>query len=327
MQINKRWKIFLNWFVGPVLFIAIGFSIYKQVKNQPNLADAWQHVKDAYTSWKLWTVLGLMLVNWGIEAKKWQFLVSKVQQVGFVKAFMAILTGQALAQNTLNGVGEYVGRVIYLDDGNRLRAIAVSMVGSMSQIIVTMVMGIIGLVYLRINVLDATHHLEGLSVFWLNGIMYLISFGTLVLLLIYFRLSWLTQMFEKIPLVAKYGFYIQQLEDLHWRELTRILLLSFLRYVVFVVQYVLLLDVFGVKAHWLDEALITCVYFFVLAIIPTFPIAELGVRGETGKQLFGLLSTNTLGIVFTAAGIWFINRAIPAIAGSLFILTVRLFKK
>ncbi len=327
MQLSKRSKIILNWVVGPVLFVIIGISIYKQIKEQPNLSGAWETVKQSYHSWKLWAVLGLMLVNWGIEAKKWQILVYSVQRVGFVKAFMAILTGQALAQNTLNGVGEYVGRVIYLANGNRLRAVAVSMVGSMSQIIITMIMGILGLIYMRIYVLDATHHLEGLSVFWLNGIMYLLSVGTIIMILIYYKLSWLTQMFEKIPLVAKYSFYIQKLEELHWRELTRILLLSFLRYVVFIVQYILLLDVFGVQANVWSLAWIVCVMFLVLAIVPTIPIAELGVRGETSKQLFGLLSTNVLGIVFTAAGIWFINRAIPAIAGSLFILTVKLFRK
>lgn len=327
MQLSKRSKIILNWVVGPVLFVIIGMSIYKQVNEQPDLPHAWEKVKQSYTSWKLWVVFCLMLLNWGIEARKWQILVYSVQRVGFVKAYMAILTGQALAQNTLNGVGEYVGRVIYLANGNRLRAVAVSMVGSMSQIIVTMVMGILGLVYMRLYILDATHHLQGLSVFWLNGIMYLLSAGSIIMILIYYKLSWLTQMFQKIPLVAKYSFYIQKLEELHWRELTRILLLSFLRYVVFIVQYILLLDVFGVQANLWSLAWLVCVMLLVLAIVPTIPIAELGVRGETSKQLFGLVSTNVLGILFTAAGIWFINRAIPAIAGSLFILTVKLFRK
>jgi hypothetical protein len=277
-------------------------------------------------AWKLYTVLALMFVNWGLEAKKWQLLVSGVQNISFFRAFRAIFTGQAIALNTFNGVGEYVGRVVYLKDGNRLRAVALSIVGSLSQIIVTMVLGIIGLIYIRINILDESHHLEGLSKFWLDAMMYSISFWTIIFILVYFQLSWLTKLIEKIPFVAKYSFYIQKLEDFHWKELTRILLLSFIRYVVFVAQYLLLLELFNVNASLIQLACMVCVMFLVLAVVPTIPIAELGLRGEASKQLFGLISTNTLGIVFTAVIIWIINRVIPAIAGSIFLLGVKLFK-
>jgi len=327
--LKKKKKIFLNYIFGPLLFIWLSFSIYKQIQEQPNLPDAWKAIQQSYkgpNAWKLYAVLALMFVNWGLEAKKWQLLVSGVQKISFLRAFRAIFTGQAIALNTFNGVGEYVGRVVYLNDGNRLRAVALSIVGSLSQIIITMVMGILGLIYLRVNILDDTHHVQGLSKFWLDAMMYSISFWTIIFLLVYFQLSWLTKLIEKIPFVAKYSFYIQKLEDFHWKELTRILLLSFIRYVVFVAQYLLLLELFNVNATAIQLAWMVCVLFLVLAVVPTIPIAELGLRGEASKQLFGLISTNTLGIVFTAVVIWLINRVIPAIAGSIFLLGVKLFK-
>jgi hypothetical protein len=326
---KKKQKILFNYILGPILFVWLTISIYKQIHTQPNLPEAWKAIQVCYkgpNAWKLYAVFILMFVNWGIEAKKWQILVSGIQRVNFFRAFRAIFTGQAIALNTFNGVGEYVGRVVYLEDGNRLRAIAVSIVGSMSQIIVTLVMGILGLVYLRTNIFDATHHLQGLSRFWLDALMYSLSFWTIIFILFYFQLSWLTKLFEKIPIVAKYSFYIQKLEDFHWKVLTKILLLSFIRYVVFVAQYLLLLQLFNVAASLVQLSWMVCVLFLVLAVVPSIPIAELGLRGEASKQLFGLISGNTLGIVFTAVMIWLINRVIPAIAGSLFILGVRLFK-
>ncbi|MBX2932417.1 MAG: flippase-like domain-containing protein [Chitinophagaceae bacterium] len=292
--------------------------------------QAWQIIVDSYSttaSWKLYAVVALMFVNWGIEAKKWQILVAGIQKIAFFRAFRAIFTGQAVALNTFNGIGEYVGRVVYLKDGNRLRAIALSIVGSLSQLIITLVMGLIGLVYVRLNILDEAHHLQGLSKFWLDAMMYSLSFLTVIFLFIYFQMSWLTKLMEKIPFVAKYSFYIQKLEDFHYKELTKILLLSFFRYVVFVVQYLLLLQLFQVEASIIQLAWVVCVLFLVLAVVPSIPVAELGLRGEVSRQLFGLLSANILGIIFTAAIIWVINRVIPAIAGSLFILGVKLFKK
>jgi uncharacterized membrane protein YbhN (UPF0104 family) len=286
-------------------------------------------IRAAFNGPNLWIMLlvfVLMFLNWGIEARKWQLLVGSIQKVSFGRAFKAIFSGQALGFNTPNRVGESAGRAIFLDEGNRLRGIVLSVVGSMSQIIVTFATGLVSLIYMRLHILDDTHHLEGLSIFWLDSLIYAITVGIVLFILLYFRLSWAIQLLEKIPFIAKHKFFVQKLENLHWRELTRILFLSCCRYVVFVVQYVLLLQVFDVEIPWLDAASIVCVMFLVLAIVPTIALAELGFRGKLSIQLFGLLSTNTIGIVATAAGIWIINLIIPAIAGSLFILGIRLFR-
>ncbi len=327
--LNRNLKIFFNYFIGPILFVWLSYSIYQQVRKQGNLQQSWQLIISSFTGpqwWKLGVAVLLMPVNWGIEACKWQLLVSRIQAISFLKSFRAIFVGQALAFNTPNRVGEPAGRVMYLEEGNRLRGIVLSMVGSMSQMIVTFVIGLAGLIYLRLFLLNTTHQLEGLSSFWLDGLMYAITIGTVLLILMYFRLSWLIRLLEKIPVVARHRFFVEKLEDFHWKVLTKILLLSVSRYVVFVVQYVLLLQVFEVHVQWIDAASLVCVMFLVLAVVPTIALAELGFRGKLSIQLFGLLSVNTIGIIATAAGIWIINLILPAIAGTLFILGIRLFK-
>jgi MFS family permease len=327
--LDKKLKIFLNYFVGPVLFVWLSYSIYRQVQQQADVKQSWQLIRSAFQGpqlTKLVLVIILMFLNWGIEARKWQLLVGSIENVSFGKAFRAVFSGQALGFSTINRMGESAGRAIFLEDGNRLRGIVLSVVGSMSQIIVTFAMGLLALLYMRLYLLDDTHHLQGLSVFWLDGLIYAITIGIVLFILMYFRLSWLTKLIEKIPFIAKHKFFVQKLEDLHWRELTRVLFLSFFRYFVFVVQYVLLLQVFEVNIAWVDAAAMVCVMFLVLAIVPTIALAELGFRGKVSIQLFGLLSSNTIGIIATAAGIWIINLIIPAIAGSLFILGIRLFR-
>jgi hypothetical protein len=72
------------------LFIWLSFSIYKQIQEQPNLPDAWKAIQQSYkgpNAWKLYAVLALMFVNWGLEAKKWQLLVSGVQKISFIRSF------------------------------------------------------------------------------------------------------------------------------------------------------------------------------------------------------------------------------------------------
>jgi len=76
---------------------------------------------------------------------------------------------------------------------------------------------------------------------------------------------------------------------------------------------------------WTGFRLIT-VMFWILAIIPSFAIADLGIRGTVAKTLFSY-SINTVGILTATFGIWFVNLFIPALMGSLLILGIKIKKE
>ena len=78
--------------------------------------------------------------------------------------------------------------------------------------------------------------------------------------------------------------------------------------------------------EWWECLWAVSVIFLVLAIIPTFAIAELGIRGKVSLKLLELFSTNSLGITVATASIWLINLVVPAVAGSLLIVSVKIFK-
>jgi hypothetical protein len=278
--------------------------------------------------WKAILVIVLMLANWSCEALKWRVLVGHIQSMPFLTAFKAILSGLSisLAMNTPNGSGEYIGRILYVKQGNRIRAITLTFVGSISQLIVTMLFGTIGLFLLRDNFYNATINTFQLSSKLIDSIAYGSIAFTTFLLAVYFELSWLVRLLEKIPFVQKYSFFIQKLEDFKWPELLKVLLISILRYCVFVLQYLLLLQVFNVGINALTAFWLVTVMFLALAVVPTIALAELGVRGKISIFLFGMYSANTIGIVFTASAIWLINLVVPALAGSLFILGIKLFR-
>ena len=269
-----------------------------------------------------------MLGNWSFEALKWRVLIRHIQQISFFRAFRAILSGLSvsLAMNTPNGAGEYVGRILYIKEGNRIRAITLTFVGSMSQLIITMLLGTIGLFLIKSHFYNATGRIFILSPTAINFITYGSIAITAVLLIIYFEISWLIRLAEKLPFVMKYTYFIQKLEDFKTGELLTVLLISFLRYCVFAVQYLLLLQVFRVDVSVWNSFWLITVMFLSLAIIPTIALAELGVRGKISIFLFSVFSGNTLGIVLTATTIWLINLVVPALAGSLFILGIKLFR-
>ncbi len=299
--------------------------------NQPGWQESWVNIQRSFTgneAWKPLVVILLMFFNWGIEAKKWQVLVRHIQPISFFTSFKAILSGLSvsLALNTPNGTGEYVGRVLYIEEGNRIRAVAITFVGSISQLIVTLFMGTIGLYVLDEYFRDADRITLPISLFWLDVLMYAALAGTIAFTTIYFKISWLIQLLERVPIVKKYAFFIQKLEEFRPPELLKVLLLSMGRYTIFVVQYLLLLQLFKVEIEASTSVWLITVMFLALAIVPTIALAELGVRGKLSMYIFGLFSINTLGILFTATTIWLINLVVPALAGSLFILGIKLFR-
>jgi hypothetical protein len=329
--LNKRLKIFFNYFLGPVLFIFLSFSIYRNIIHQPDWQQSLHEIKVSLQSnegWKAVLVVILMIANWSCEALKWRVLIGHIQRISFLTAFKAILSGLSVsvAMNTPNGSGEYFGRILYIKKGNRIRAITLTFVGSISQLIVTMSLGTLGLFLLRDKFSSATNNNIHLSLSIINSIIFSSIAITISLMGIYFELSWLVRLLEKISLISKYSFFIQKLEEFRRKELLKVLLISALRYCVFVVQYLLLLQLFNVGINLVTAFWLITIMFLALAIVPTIALAELGVRGKISIFLFGAFSTNTLGILFTASAIWLINLVVPALAGSLFILGIKLFR-
>jgi hypothetical protein len=331
MKLNRNNKpdfirTFINYFLGPLLFIWLSWSIYTEIKNQPDIEGAWLQVRQSFSSPLLLNILGvifLMIINWAIEALKWQLAVKPVQPVSFLKAFRAVLSGVSFSVSTPNRVGEYLGRVLYMEEGNRLRTIAVTMVSSMSQLIITLCMGLLGLILLK-KTIEQQQLVSGL---WLLVLIYGVLIVVILLLLFYFRLHWLARWISKISFLKKYSYLVDAVGQFDTSILLRMLALSFARFAVFILQYYLLYIFFDVQIGWWAACWTVSVSFLIMAIIPTFAIAELGLKGKVALLVTGLFSANKAGIFFATAGIWFINLVIPAISGSILILGLRKFYK
>jgi uncharacterized membrane protein YbhN (UPF0104 family) len=320
---KRKIRIFITYFLGPILFVWLSWSIYSQVKKQPDLERSWEHINRSFNSpliWNLVAVVLLMVVNWGIETIKWKLCIRRIQKISLLTAFKAVLSGVSFSVSTPNRVGEYLGRVLYMDDGNRIKAIGLTIIGSISQLIVTLVMGLSGLIILRKEV----ETIQVFSPFWLNIIQYSIIAFLIILTVFYFRLSWVIRCIERLPGSRKYVWLLGTLENLNATLLVQLLSLSALRFFVFIAQYYLLFKLFDVDISWGQTLWAVSLSFLVMAVIPTIALfTDLSLRGKVSLQLLGLFSSNKLGIGLTSVSIWFINLIIPALTGSLLILSIK----
>ena len=327
---NKNIKIIGKlYIIGPLVFLLLSWLIYRQVTHQPGWKDSLHQIGAAITGpqqWKLWLVLLLMPLNWGIEARKWQLALRPIGGIAYRNAFRAVLTGTTMACFTPNRMGEYLGRILYIKEGQRIRSISLTMACSIAQLMVTLFIGLLGLAWLR-----ATSHPGPTgSRHWqlaLTILLWTVAVLLVILTFIYSRLSLVASALLKIPGVSKYSAYIKVLENFDAAILLRILFLSFGRYIVFIVQYSLVFPVFGVALGFWHVWGGMSVVFLIMAIVPTLTfLTELGLRWEASIQVLELFSSNVLGIFAASFAIWLINLIIPALIGSLLIVRIKLFK-
>jgi uncharacterized membrane protein YbhN (UPF0104 family) len=319
----KNIRFFIQYFLGPLLFLLLSYSIYHQLSSQDRLEITWKEIQSSFTSTRvlyLVAVLLLMAVNWGIEAVKWKVCIHRIQKIPLLTAFKAVLSGVSFAVNTPNRVGEYLGRVLYMGEGNRLKAISLTITGSLSQLIITLIMGLAGWIILGPQV-----QAKGLlSHFWFTCILYGTLVAFVILTFFYFWLAGVARWFERIKWIRRYGWLFEALEEFNATLLLQLLSLSALRFIVFIVQYYLLFRFFGVDLTWGETWWAVSVSFLIMAVIPTIALfTDLTLRGEISLKLIGLFNGNHLGIWFASVTIWVINLIIPALAGSLLILSIK----
>ena len=326
MQPNKNLRIFINYFLGPLLFAWLVFSIYKQVMRQPELEASWLKIRQSFQSSQLFYLVFAVLlipVNWGLEAWKWKLSVKHIFPISFLQAFKAVLSGVSFSVTMPNRIGEYIGRMMYLPEGNRLKTISVTLVGSFAQLLVTISFGISGLVFLKD---DLVRGFQDFTI-WYQFILYGLILIEAVVLLIYFNVGGTVYLFKKWIKAHRYEYLVEALKYFHLRMLTRILFISIIRYLVFITQYVLVFYLFEVNVPVFTIVMVMGVVFLAMSVIPSVTLVEIGLRGEISIMLMGLFSGNKLGIGFSSITVWFINLILPAIAGSLLILNLRIFKK
>jgi len=328
MKLNKNTKIFLNYVLGPLLFAWLSYSVFKQIKDQPHLEESWVSIKASFSDARVLTfilVFVLMFVNWSLEALKWKISVQSVQPVRFFRSLKAIFSGVSFSVTTPNRTGEYLGRVLYMDDGNRLKVISLTILCSLSQLIVTILFGVLGLLILQFDIdkLNLPGWLQWVKNFGVAGGI----IGLIFLTVFYFRIGWLVKWIDKIPAIKKYIWLINELEKTDTTLLLRLLSISLLRYLVFATQYFLLFRFFGVEVNWWQGFWGIAIVFFIMAVIPSIELFEVVGKVIVTQEIFAIFTANTLAIGFVPTTIWFINLVVPAAIGSLLILGIKFFKK
>lgn len=313
--------------IGIVAFAL--FFLYQQLTNKTssqefNIDHILLQLKENYVI--IFFLILMMFLNWFLESLKWRFLISKIEKISIKRSIRAIFSGITVSAFTPNRVGEYGGRVFCLEQADRVKAVLITVIGSMSQLVVTIAFGSIGILLLP-NLMPEFDYFLSQFVFAYPIMLFLMILLNVLLVTLFLNASVFSVLLSKIKFLRRYANYNEVFSFYNFSELLEVLLYSVARYIVFTTQFFILLELFKVHVAYIDAMILIMTMLFVISIIPTIAITEIGVRGSVSIFLFGLLSTNTVGILSATFVMWVINLLLPALIGTIFIFTLKFFRK
>lgn len=320
-----------------IVAVTYGF-IYRQVFIKHKLEDItggiFEALADPASKLTLGLVMVMMLLNWGMESLKWKVLISKLEKLDFLRAFQAVLTGVSVSLFTPNRTGDYLGRVFILREGNRVEGILTTIIGSISQLVVTVCVGLFALLAF-IDVYAVDFYRIGEYLFM--SIIFLVPVMVFLILLFYFNISVLNDIARKYAPAKwkKFAGYAAVFERYQSAELLTVLWLSMARYLIFGSQFYLLLKLFGVELPPEHALVLIPVIYLVMTLVPHVALVDLGVRGSVSlfviglyfSRLHGVPGSHEAGVISAATALWLINLVIPAILGTFFVFRLKFFRK
>ena len=271
----------------------------------------------------IFIVVLMMFINWMLESLKWKFMIRKIEAISFFTSLRAIFSGITVSSFTPNRIGEYGGRVFCLEKSDRIQAVFITILCSMAQLLTTIIFGSFAFFILHEQFLEDQHFIIEISRFSLFVLFVL----NILFVLAYFNIAFLINFLWKFSFFNFLRQYINVISLFNFKDLLVTFLYSVFRYLVFSIQFLILLHVFSVDISLYDAILSVMLVFFFITLTPTITIAEIGVRGSMALLVFLKFSTNVIGILSSTFLLWIINLIIPAIIGSFFIFSLKFFRK
>ncbi len=327
-----------NILIRLTIIILTIFFLYDQLVYRKDLETIIKFLPNVSGSRRFAILLAMVFlllpINQFLEIIKWKYLIDKLETVSYWNATKAVLTGISVSMFMPNRVGDYLGRVFVLKQADRLQAVLATIIGSIAQLITTIIFGSVAVLMFFPKYYDMS---EQLNIWFYLGLILAVLMMMIAIVFSFLNFASFSDIIKRISgrgyrRVKKYArvFSMYSINDL-----LKVLLISMLRYLVFSLQFYLLLRIFQVEIPYPAAMVLIGLVYLIMAVIPTIALTELGVRGSVSLLVFAFyfepLNTWTqqtsLAVVSSTTVLWLINLAFPALLGIIFVYSLRFFRK
>ena len=273
-----------------ILICIFIFSFWYKIKDH-----SWNFENLNFNTYTFLLFLLIIPVNWFIEWMKWKIITDvnelkdkKVNIQAFASGVISSFLTPALS-------GNFLGRIFHYENKIKLKLAVQTFIANGSQFIVSICVGLITLFHL----MDESPTSLVLLIAALIIIFYLTANKILKVL--------------NIRLLNKWAPYI-----LESSIRIKFLFLSSLRYIVFLLQYFLILSTFGIEPSMEVLQLIVLVFLFV-TISPSILFGKVLIREGIAIGVFGMYNYDINTIAVASICIWVFSIFIPSLFSILLI--------
>ncbi|MFV5703870.1 hypothetical protein ACM55F_18595 [Flavobacterium sp. XS2P12] len=252
-------------------------------------------------------ILFLSVLNRFFEILKWQNLVGFLHKIALGEATKQVLGALTAGLFTPNGVGEYAGKTLFFEKKDTKNVIFLNLICNGIQMILTVIFGILGLLYFNAQYDVITTKTVAL-LFGLLILVFLVSFLLKKFTIKGYSIERLIHKINEIP------------KPIHQKNI----FLALCRFLVFSHQYYFLFLAFDVDLPYLIViATITSVYFLASSL-PTFQFLDFAVKGSVAVYFFEILGVNEWIVIFVTTLMWFLNVVLPVVIGSYYVMNFKI---
>ncbi len=325
---NSKAKIIkLTETIVKIVIVLLGiWIIYKKIIHNQNITQLGSDIKSSFTSTKhiylLILTIILVPINIYLEGVKWKIQLKPIENISYYKSFLSIFTGLTAGMFFPNRMGNFLGRIFMMENGDRIKAAMVTIVGGMAQMIATVSVGLIATIFF----VNKYFVLLTISIILIVALLLLIYFNIHVLKYFQFIIP------KKFKEKTKEYFDVFSLYDK--KELLKILIISFLRYFIYTFQFVLLIWAFNIPLTYLNAMIPISFTYLLMMVIPFITITEIAIRGSVSILVFekwliinGISNSLELMVFSASSLLWILNIAIPSIIGLFLIHRLKFFRQ
>ena len=281
------------------VFAALSFILFEKINGFPNGFQPPSNINIGLAI----LFLSLMPLNWLIEWLKWKTVVASKNISPRVR-WHSFLSGMVSGVITPAYAGNFIGSMFYFDKKDRKEIILNTLVSNGAQFIISIVMGLIAFTILFIKKGSSLETL--ILIFILTSSFGLYFFGDKLL--------------SKIPLKI---FKDLDMVLVSKTFRSKLLGLSLLRYLTFIVQFFIALIAF--------EALFDLTYFLWIALMfgaitaaPSLFLGKIIVRETIALSVLSMAGIAGSVILLAAFSTWMINQILPVIIATLLLKKERI---
>lgn len=295
---NTKYKRSFFYLLKILLFFVFAYFLYRQLeKSDVQLSNI------KVTNWfSLFVATSLMPLNWFIEFLKWKLVLKNLKlDVDQKIVKNSFLSGIIAGMLTPNMQGNFLGRIYYYEKEHRLSLSYLTIISNFSQFICSVVGGALIILLYKSSVLD----------FKLSAYFFLLLIVILSILLY----------FQHELIFRKIGRFFSKWDGLKSFVSISLLLtflsLSLLRYLIFGLQFYLMLNAFGIE-FYPEVFLHIFEYYFWVTLAPSLFFGKFLVRDSIAVWVLGK-SMAISSVLSASLSIWFLNLFIPTMIALVFI--------